>query len=393
MESFCNQPLRNNPHIAVFSSTKIGNFVVITPLLRGLKEKYPDCRIDFFGSEITKDFEIHCPYIDWRFSLYTDRLDFLESLVQQSYQRRQAAGVYDLAINCDEYSEINLVMMTALRPTYIAGTALSADFRHKLTSGTSLIQEMLRDRNWNSPNFVQKYQGVINSNNISEIFCRIAYVETDFFQLELPSKVPKFTVPDILIHLTATRSAKMWLVEYWRQIINWCEIQGLTVGLVGSAAKTQQDSYNSRETEEDLLNTTSVIDLRGKTSLIELAGAFRQALACISVDTGPLHIAAAVGCPTVAIFGNDIDGDGASPIRLWSPRQSHVQIATSDFKCTSCQENYFKNNDCLLDDHPCMKHLKPNTVILLLASLISQQKNLITKKTALGKNQTSINKP
>ena len=377
MESFCNQSLRSNPHIAVFSSTKVGNFVVLTPLLRGLKEKYPNCTIDFFGSEVTKDFEIHCPHIDWRFSLYTDRLDFLESLVQQSYQRRQAAGAYDLAINCDEYSEINLVMITALRPTYIAGTALSADFRHKLTSGCGSIQKILSDRNWNSPDFVKKYQGVINSNNISEIFCRIAYVETDFFQLELPSKVPGFTVTDILIHLTATRLAKMWSVEYWRQIINWCEIQGLTVGLVGSAIKTQRNLYNSEGIEENLLNTTSLIDLRGKTSLIELAGAFRQALACISVDSGPLHIAAAVGCPTVAIFGNDKDGDGVSPIRLWKPRQPHVKIATSNFKCTLCQENYFKNNDCLLnEDHPCMKHLKPDTVILQLASLLSQRKSL-----------------
>ena len=58
MELFCDQPLRKQPHIAVFSSSKVGNFVVITPLLRGLKAKYPDCTLDFFGSDITEDFEI-----------------------------------------------------------------------------------------------------------------------------------------------------------------------------------------------------------------------------------------------------------------------------------------------------------------------------------------------
>jgi ADP-heptose:LPS heptosyltransferase len=96
VEIFSNQPLRPNPHLAVFSSTKVGNFVVITPLLRGLKEKYPYCTLDFFGSEITQDFETDCPYIDWRFSLYTDSPDFLEILAQSLRQRRELAGSYDL---------------------------------------------------------------------------------------------------------------------------------------------------------------------------------------------------------------------------------------------------------------------------------------------------------
>ena len=247
----------------------------------------------------------------------------------------------------------------------------------------------MSDRNWNSPNFVQKYQGVISSNNISEIFCRIAYVETDFFKLELPSKAPSFEVPQILVHLTATRSAKMWPGEYWQQVMDWCESQGLTVGLIGSAAQTQQDLYNAKGIEEQLLRTSSLIDLRGKTTLLELAGAFEQALACISVDAGPLHIAAAVGCPTLGIVGNDLDGDGASPIRLWAPRQSHVQLTNSNFKCNLCQENCFKNNDCLLEDHPCMQHLKPDMVIAQLVSLLSTTNNL--KNKGITPPQRSIN--
>jgi ADP-heptose:LPS heptosyltransferase len=124
MKTFANQPLRPRSHIAVFSSSKVGNFVIITPLLRGLKEKYPDCTLDFFGSEITKDFETHCPYIDWRFSIYTEREDFLFALAQAVQQRLEIAGTYDLAINCDGFSEINLVTVTAIRPQYFAGVPL-----------------------------------------------------------------------------------------------------------------------------------------------------------------------------------------------------------------------------------------------------------------------------
>ena len=370
MEIFSNQPLRPNPHLAIFSSTKVGNFVVITPLLRGLKEKYPHCTLDFFGSEITQDFEAHCPHIDWRFSLYTNHPDFLENLATAVRQRREVAGPYDLAINCDEFSEINLVLITAIRPTYFAGGALSPDFRLKLDTRHDPVQKILADSDWNSPAFLERHQEILKSNYIGEIFCRIAYVETDFFQLELPSQPPNFPVPDVLISVTATRPAKMWPVGYWQQVIEWCEGQGLTVGLVGNSPKIQQALYYAGSVEEELLAQTALIDLRGKTSLVELAGAFRQAKACLSLDSGPLHIAAAVGCPTVAIFGNDVNGDGASPIRLWAPRQPHVKIALSEFNCTVCEEHRFKNKSCLVENHPCMTHLWPQPALALLKGLL-----------------------
>ncbi len=372
MEIFSNQQLPTNPHIVVFSSTKVGNFVVITPLLRGLKQKYPDCTLDFFGSEITKGFETHCPYIDWRFSLYTKRADFLDNLAEAIHQRRQIAGDYDLAINCDEFSEINLVLMSAIRPCYFAGGSLSPDFRLKLDTSNDPVQKILADSDWNSPAFVKRHQKIINSNYIGEIFCRIAYVKTDFFHLELPSHPPNFSIPDILINVTATRPAKMWPVNYWKQVIRWCEQQDLTVGLVGNSPKIQQTLYNAGSVEDELLRETNLIDLRGQTSLDELAGALSQVKACIVVDSGPLHIAAAVGCPTIAIFGNDADGDGASPIRLWAPRQSHVKIPVSQFKCTICEENRFKNNDCLVQNHPCMNHLPPQTVLNDLKELLKK---------------------
>ena len=100
-----------------------------------------------------------------------------------------------------------------------------------------------------------------------------------------------------------------------------------------------------------MLAQSALIDLRGKTTLPQLAGAFRQAKACLVSDSAPLHIATAVGCPTVAIFGNDLDEDGASLIRLWAPRQPHVVLALSNYKCILCETQQFKNENCLLDHH------------------------------------------
>ena len=372
MELFCDQPLRKQPHIAVFSSSKVGNFVVITPLLRGLKAKYPDCTLDFFGSDITEDFESHCPYIDWRFSLYSDRLEFLEELAANIRQRRQQAGDYDLAINCDEFSEINLVVVTAIRPQYISGAGLSADFGRKLDTKADPMQAMLKDDDWNSPAFLERHQSRLSSNYISEIFCRIAYVDTDYFRLEVPSQPPDFEVPDLLIHVTATRSAKQWPLDYWLEVLRWCEERNLSVGLLGSRPELQQTLYHGDRLEDELLSQRSLVDLRGRTSLTQLAGALAQAKLCITLDTGPLHIATAVQCPTIAIFGNDQETlSGASPVRLWAPKQEHVKLALSNFSCTVCEENQFRNRDCLLESHACMEQIKPSQVIQLMREFLN----------------------
>lgn len=373
MQIFIDQLLRTQPHLAVIGSSKVGNYVVITPLLRGLKEKYPDCILDFFGSDVTREFEQNCPYIDWRFSLYSHYEDILAELSQIVQQRQQVAGAYDLVINCDEFSPLNMVLTTALRPKYVTGGALTLDFQRKLNDGANpnAVQRLLQDQDWNGAEFVARHPGVVQSNYISEIFCRTAYIETDFFKLELPSCPPNFLVPDVLIHVTATRTAKLWTVHAWQQVIQWCNAQALTVGLVGSPPKMQKTLYNASSVEDELLQITPLIDLRGKTSLMELAGAFRQTKAFISVDTGPMHIAVAVECPTIVLFGNDADGDGASPLRLWAPRQPHVKLALSTFKCTLCQENRFRNDACLLPNHSCMEHLQAQRVIEHFKSLLN----------------------
>ena len=69
MQLFANESLGARPHIAVLGSNKLGNFVVTTPLLRGLKAKYPGCTLDFFDSDRTAEFEHQLATIDWRMAL------------------------------------------------------------------------------------------------------------------------------------------------------------------------------------------------------------------------------------------------------------------------------------------------------------------------------------
>jgi ADP-heptose:LPS heptosyltransferase len=371
VQRFEDQPLGPAPHIAVFSSSKVGNFVVTTPLLRGLKEKYPEATLDFFGSEVTRGFEEASPHIDFRFSLYGGDGDFLGSLADAVSRRRAEAGPYDLAVNCDEFAELNVVAVTLLQPRYIAGGALAPDLRGRMPAGTKPEHRMLMDDDWNSPAFLARYAGLLQSNYIAEIFCRIAYVETDFFALELGSAPPSFDVPDVLVHVTTTREAKLWPLGHWLELISGIEGRGLSVGLVGSAPSAQREFYNAGDTEDVLLERTSLVDLRGRTPLMELAGALQRARALVTVDAGPLHVAAAVGCPTVALFGADADGVGASPMSLWAPRRPYVFLTRSSETCGVCADRRFRNSGCVVQGHPCMTGVDVGQVEHLLDAALA----------------------
>jgi heptosyltransferase-1 len=71
------------------------------------------------------------------------------------------------------------------------------------------------------------------------------------------------------------------------------------------------------------------VNLAGATSLIDLAALYDRMAMVISTDTGPMHIAAAVGTPVVALFG---------PTAEWrtGPYGDMHQVAAADLDCRPC---------------------------------------------------------
>jgi len=369
---YAGEELGPSPHIVVLGSCKVGNFVVSTPVLQALKLRFPDAVIGLIGSNVTADFEAAHPAIDWRLS-WDDPAPGAGLALQQALLERMAShGQVALALNLDGFSPVTCTLVPWLNPAYVAGGSLTANLRRNLPWGELPQQRFLADPDWDSPAFLERYKGIFASNYIAELFCQLAFV-ADHGNPEaigLPRQEPPFEVPDLLIHCTTARAAKVWSFDGWRQVIAFATSQGWSVGLVGSPAAAQKEAYNSGDGEDQLLEQTDLIDLRGRTSLIQLAGACAQARAVISVDAGPLHIAAAVGTPTLAVVGNDADGVGASPLRLWLPRGPNVDRTVARESCKACADNRFRNDDCLVEGHPCMASISANQVIRWLSQTL-----------------------
>lgn len=115
----------------------------------------------------------------------------------------------------------------------------------------------------------------------------------------------------IALQLGASNDMRRWPVEKFRELATrlW-EQEALAPMLLGSAAETP---LALRFKEK---NRTPVIDLVGKTSLSELAAALSSASACVTNDTGTMHLAAALGLPVAAIFLATAQPFDTGPARL-----------------------------------------------------------------------------
>ena len=372
MRRYAGEDLDNRPHIVVLGSCKVGNFVVTTPTLNGLKSRFPKAVIGFIGSEVTADFEQSHPSIDWRLSWDEVGPDAFMRLVEGLAAAVQAHGPVVLAINLDGFNPVTQVLISYLNPDYVAGGALTQNRRRSLPWGDLPFQAFLADPDWDSPAFLERYSQVFRTQYIAELFAHLAGVaeHSDPAAIALPAVAPSFEVPDVLIHCTTARAAKVWPFQSWRVVIDFLIDANYSVGLVGAPPRQQQQAYNSGDGEDWLLQVTQLQDLRGRTSLIELAGACQQARAVVSVDAGPLHIAAAMGVPTLAVVGNDGDGNGASPIRLWMPRAANAERTVAEHTCLSCAQARFSNDLCLEERHHCMLSVEPDQVIRWLKSVL-----------------------
>jgi len=83
------------------------------------------------------------------------------------------------------------------------------------------------------------------------------------------------------------------------------------------------------------------INAVGKTSLGELAALVRRLRLLVSADSGPAHIASALGVPVVVVWS------GANDHKQWRPTGEKVSLVTKEMPCSPCEKKFCKDNACI----------------------------------------------
>ena len=165
----------------------------------------------------------------------------------------------------------------------------------------------------------------------------------------------------VVVHPGASVPARAWPPERHAELVDALLAAGWRVVVTGGPAEralTRRVAGRSRP---------GVLDLGGKTSLGQLAEVLASAEAVVVGNTGPAHLAAAVGTPVVSLFAPTV------PAAVWRPwGVPHVLLGVLDIACAGCRAS-----ECPIPGHPCLSAVDADEVIGALRRLVASRDHVL----------------
>ncbi len=149
----------------------------------------------------------------------------------------------------------------------------------------------------------------------------LSWLTADVSHLGLPARFVVL-VPGCSPH----RLYKRWPAHHYAALANRLDRRGIATVVVGTGA--------DREAIAEIRNEAPrVIDLAGRTNLMEVAGVARAAMGAVGNDTGPIFITAAVGTPTLMLMSHHTIAERMAPLGpsvAWLQRHTLADLTVDE---------------------------------------------------------------
>lgn len=326
----------------------IGDMVLLTPALRTLKQTFSGSRLELLLRPRVADLMRSHPYVD---DCIIDektegRCRSLANLVRQIRNRS-----FDLAVVLHPTSFRNALLPFLARIPIRIGTNVSG-------RGILLTESSADNTNVHE---VHRYLRVLQMLDLDTASDDLEFWHTDADRhfIENLLRVEGVSRDDrlIAVNLGTTWTTKRWDVENFAEVIH-------KITHLGSEAKVVLTGSPAEQTlAEALPASLPITNLIGKTSILQLGALLERCEVCLTCDSGPMHIAAAVNTPTVALFGP------TDPMRHRPYGTGHTVIE----KSVSCRPCYKRS--CHLQDAPylCMQEIGAGEVVKAVETELYQK--------------------
>lgn len=156
----------------------------------------------------------------------------------------------------------------------------------------------------------------------------------------------------VVVHPGASVPARAWPAARHAELVRALAGRGRAVVVTGAPAEASLAHRVAGPPHP------GVLDLAGRTDLAGLAHVLAGADALVAANTGPAHLAAAVGTPVVSLFARTV------PPARWRPwRVPHVLLG-ADVPCAGCRARA-----CPVPGHPCLRVVSVDEVLAALERL------------------------
>jgi len=164
--------------------------------------------------------------------------------------------------------------------------------------------------------------------------------------------------PLVVLHVGAGTTAKRWPVEHWRglvrRLLGTLDAQLVLVG--GPGERIIARNILGPHPQPGVADWTDRLDVPLLAALLE------QADLVVGADSGPAHLAAAVGTPAVVLFS------GTNHARQWQPCGEQVTVLARPVPCSPCHRR-----ECPVGEHPCMAGIEPEEVARAVEAALSRK--------------------
>lgn len=334
----------------------MGSILLATPMVRALRENLPGSRITLLTLESNRQFAEKIDLFDGIESIRTSNIwlfikDVLAVMVKNIQQR------FDVVLDLEFFPRFSTIVsyMTGARtrigyylPKLWRGALLTHPIHfnpHKHVM--EIFSAQLEPFGIEVTNFSLQPLD-INHNSANRVSSLLAQKGLNDGELIVPVNV---NASELCVERRWPRENFVELISHIVQKRN-----NLKIVLIGLK--------DDREYVENIYNLLSeqakksVIDVSGDLDIEELIALLKKSHLFITNDSGPLHIASALGVSTVAFFGPE------SPI-LYSPPQSDKKnlVFYSDIYCSPCLNVYNAKTAMCNGDNRCMKEITVSQVI------------------------------
>jgi predicted lipopolysaccharide heptosyltransferase III len=293
-------------NILLIQLKRIGDLILTTPAITALREKFPEATLSLVVSPAVEELLPAIAGIDKVFVVRGKADDALDWIAL-------AWGKFDYCLDFTRNDRSSFL-------------TLLSQARKRITSDHPNLRTKIRARSYNE--FVESPVRLLHTVDYHLALLKPLGIHdaSRAIRLDLPDstvekaenllKEAEAGDDFVILHPGSARAEKFWEADRWSRLIDHCvEERQMKCVLTGGRSSTERAQIATIRSS----TRSEVIDLSGRTDLLTLAAIVRKARLLITVDSAPMHFAAAWDIPQVVLFGP------TNPFH-WHPRSQSALV-------------------------------------------------------------------
>ena len=326
--------------IAFLQTAAIGDTVLSSAIVGSVKRAYPDAQLTFFTG--SSNYEIACliPRIDRIVKLPVKRPFEAIRMIRE-------AGTFDLWIDFGPWPRINALWTFFARACMTVGFKTAGQYRHAVYDRIALHSDEVHE--------LENYRRLLTAVRIPIGDCLPTLVHE-----EVP--VAQNRISAHLFPGGSRSFLKEWPEDKWVRLLDVLAGRGMEIYLTGTGV----DRERALRVREGMKNRNIVRVVAGEQSIKEVVQLLRSSRLVISIDTGIMHIASALGADLISLHGPTGPG-------RWGPLTSNAVALRCSPDCPPCISLGY---DSACGDPRCMDRITVEEVLSSVDALLRRPAGL-----------------